>query len=72
MILYYLILTIIVLLRVRIRTKGYYEDYLSFDTTNSIKGIFILLVFIKHTTPYVTNGGYEYTSIYDKYTSTSY
>lgn len=65
MILYYLILTIIVLLRVRIRTKGYYEDYLSFDTTNSIKGIFILLVFIKHTTPYITNGGYEYTSIYD-------
>lgn len=65
MIIFYLILTIIVLSRVKIKTTGYYEDYLSFDTTNCIKGIFILFVFIAHATPYITNSGYEYTSIYD-------
>lgn len=66
MIIFYLILAIIVLSRAKIKTNGQHEDYLSFDTTNCIKGVFILFVFIKHATPYITNSGYEYTSIYDK------
>ena len=65
MIVFYLLLAIIVLSRVKVKTKGFYDDYLSFDTTNCIKGIFILFVFIKHATPYITNGGYEYSLIFD-------
>lgn len=44
--------------RLQFQTKGFNADYLSFDTTNAIKGIFISLVFIKHATPYILNSGY--------------
>ena len=40
--------------------KGYNENYLSFDMTNAIKGIFILLVFISHANPYIKQAGYNY------------
>lgn len=33
---------------------------MSYDTTNSVKGIFILIVFISHSIPYITNAGYQY------------
>ena len=40
--------------------------YLSKDSTNAIKGIFILLVFIRHANQYVSQAGYEYASIGDR------
>lgn len=40
--------------------KVFYADYLSFDTTNAIKGIFIVFVFIRHVTPYILNSGYTF------------
>ena len=40
--------------------KGYNENYLSFDMTNAIKGVFILLVFISHANPYIKQAGYDY------------
>ena len=60
MILFYLLLTLLVFSCLRFQLKGFYADYLSFDTPNAIKGIFIALVFIKHATPYILNSGYVF------------
>ena len=60
MILFYLLLLLLVIARLRFSQQGFYTDYLSFDTTNAIKGIFIALVFIKHVTPYILNSGYVF------------
>ncbi len=60
MIIFYILLAVLVVSRLRFIAKGFHTDYLSFDTTNAIKGIFILLVFIKHATPYIFNSGYIY------------
>ena len=59
MILCYLLLAILVIWRIKYCNRGFNADYLSFDTTNTIKGIFIMLVFIKHATPYVINAGWQ-------------
>lgn len=37
-----------------------YEKYLSKDQTNSIKGIFILIVFLSHVNVYIRKSGYAY------------
>lgn len=60
MILFYFILFLLVVARLKYSRQGFYADYLSFDTTNAIKGIFIALVFIKHATPYILNSGYVF------------
>ena len=44
----------------------YRENYLSKESTNAIKGIWILFVFIRHAKQYVSEAGYNYTSIGDK------
>lgn len=46
------------LLSIRYNKDSFVDDYLSMNTTNTIKGIFIILVFIKHATPYVLNAGW--------------
>ena len=57
MILFYILLFIY---KIRFSCKNNYIDYLSYDTTNAIKGIFIALVFITHAIPYVLNSGYVF------------
>lgn len=43
-----------------ISTKGFDGDYLSIEKTTSVKGIFVLLVFLRHFKGYVTlNGKYD-------------
>lgn len=59
MIIFYILLVILVISRIKYDSLGFYADYMSFDTTNSVKGIFIILVFIKHATPYVINAGWQ-------------
>ena len=59
MLIFYLILALLVLLSVKYNRGGFVDNYLSMDTTNMIKGIFIILVFIKHATPYVINAGWQ-------------
>ena len=39
---------VLCLYRIRFNLKGFNDDYLSKDCTNSIKGIFILLIVISH------------------------
>lgn len=60
MILFYFLLFLLVIARLRFSRQGFYADYLSFDTTNAIKGIFIVFVFIRHVTPYILNSGYTF------------
>lgn len=52
MLIFYLILFIVFLSAVRF-TTGFNKEYLSFDTTNQIKGFFISLVFISHVVYYI-------------------
>lgn len=60
MIIFYLLLGLLMVWRLRPNPKGFFSDYLSFDTTNAVKGVFIALVFIKHATPYIFNSGYVF------------
>ena len=50
---------------IRFNLKGFNEDYLSKDNTNSIKGIFILLIVISHARQYILDGGYAYDHLGD-------
>jgi hypothetical protein len=45
---------------IRFNLNGFNEDYLSKDNTNSIKGIFILLIVISHSIPYIARCGYGF------------
>ena len=56
MLIFYIFLILLVILSLRYRQE-YNNGYLSFDTTNAVKGIFILLVFIAHIVPYILNSG---------------
>ena len=58
MLLCYIALAILLVFNLRYSRNGFNDNYLSFETTNSIKVIFILLVFIKHIIPYILNAGY--------------
>lgn len=53
-------LGLLVISRLRFQANIFFPDYLSFDTTNAIKGIFIALVFINHVIPYIFNSGYVF------------
>lgn len=59
MLFFYIVLTLLVLTGIRYNKTGFVDGYLSKDTTNVIKGIFIILVFIKHATPYVIRAGWH-------------
>ena len=47
--------------------KGFNDDYLSKGNTNSIKGIFILLIVLKHSCQYISDSGYAYDRIGDSW-----
>lgn len=58
MLIFYLLLALIIIVSLRYTKRDFNDGYLSFEMTNAVKGIFILLVFIKHATPYVINSGW--------------
>lgn len=60
MLIFYLILLIVFLSAVRY-TTGFNREYMSFETTNQIKGFFISLVFISHVVYYIDISGAELT-----------
>lgn len=49
---------IICVVRVQYVNQGFNAEYLSRESTNAIKGIFIILVFIQHIIPYILDSGY--------------
>ena len=67
MIIFYILLGLLVISRLRFQINGFNSDYLSFDTTNAIKGVFIALVFFSHVIPYIFDSGYVFDdSLWDK------
>ena len=64
MLIFYFLLVILVLSGLKYYQSGFNNEYLSVEMTNSVKGVFILLVFIKHATPYVINAGWVPTGIW--------
>lgn len=57
MLIFYFLLAILVLYSLKHTKNDFNDNYLSYEMTNTVKGIFILLVFIKHVVPYVLNAG---------------
>ena len=58
MIVFYLCLSLIILSSLSYCRIGYYSDYIGKDQCNVIKGIFILLIFFSHISPYIKNAGF--------------
>ena len=57
------------LYRLKIKKKNFFDDFLDKEQTNSIKGLFILFVFIRHALGYVNNSGYSFNLLGDKIVS---
>ena len=66
MVIFYLIILILALVGIRYKKDGFWSDYIAKEQCNSIKGIFILVVFMRHVVPYITKAGYELSSVTDK------
>lgn len=53
MIIFYFLLLAVMLFKAKVRVKGFHSSYLSYDSTTAIKGIFAILIFMRHVVPYV-------------------
>lgn len=60
MIVFLIALTILCFYKIRISKNGYWDNFLEREQTNSIKGIFILLVFFRHALQYIAKNGYNF------------
>ena len=49
----------------QIKKENFHDDFLSRNQTDSIKGIFILFVFVSHAFQYVQRCGYDFSSLID-------
>lgn len=67
MILYYIVILFLCLIGISFSKEGYHKDYLSKENTNAIKGIFLLLIVISHSLPYLTQCGYHFNGFGDPY-----
>lgn len=54
MILYVAVIALLALQGMKLRLRSFNEDYLSKDSANAVRGIFILLIFASHFTTYVS------------------
>ena len=59
---FFLLLAILILAlyRVRVSWNGVHDDYLSKNKTDSIKGIFILLIVLTHSLQYIKHSSYRF------------
>lgn len=53
------------LYQVKFKIRGFHDDYLSKSKTDSVKGIFILLIVLTHSMQYFAPCGYAYHSVGD-------
>ncbi|MDC2648973.1 acyltransferase family protein [Bacteroides ovatus] len=67
MIFFYCLIIITACVGLKTKKQGYYHDYLGFDQTNAIKGVCILLVFLRHVFQYVYESSYTCSSFGDHY-----
>lgn len=67
MIIFYFLIVVAALIGIKYRKSQKEKDtYFSKESTNAIKGIFILMVFLRHANQYVSKSEYEYAMIWDK------
>lgn len=67
MILLYILLVFLTLYGISYNRNGWYNNYMGKDQHNAIKGLCIILVFIRHIFQYINASGYEYTILGDHY-----
>ena len=67
MIFLYIAIALLILAGTCIDYKGFHADYLSKEKTNSIKGVFLLLIIVSHAIPYISRCGYDFSGIGDNY-----
>lgn len=63
----YILLLVIVICGLSFNKRDFYHDYMDIKQTNSIKGIFIVLVFIRHVLQYVYDSGCSFSNYGDHY-----
>lgn len=60
MIFFVLILAMILIAKAKVANENQYMDYMSRDTTNTIKGVFTVLILLSHAAPYIAmTGAYD-------------
>ena len=64
MIFFYICIVFLIFYKIRIGNN--LEGYLAKENTNSIKGIFILIIFLCHINPYIVRSGYEFDKFGDQ------
>lgn len=65
MILYYIAILLLCLIGISFKKEGFNKDYLSKENTNAIKGIFLLLIVMSHSLPYLKQCGYLFNGVGD-------
>lgn len=65
MVIFYLFIVGLMLYGIKFCKEGYFQDYIDKTQCNAIKGIFILIVFMRHVVPYIKRAGYEMLSPLD-------
>lgn len=60
MVVFFVLILLLILWQIRLVPSGFNADYLGRQQSNAIKGIFILVVFIRHIIPYIQNAGYQF------------
>ena len=65
MLIFYIIILFLALYGSSFVKSGFNQDYLGKEQCNAIKGIFILVVFIRHIWPYLRDFGYDFSSLGD-------
>lgn len=60
MVVFFVLILLLILWQIRITPRGFNADYIGRQQSNAIKGIFILVVFIRHIIPYIQNAGYQF------------
>lgn len=66
MVIFYFLIFTLILIGFKFNRNGFYEDYIGKNQCNAIKGIFILIVFLRHVVPYVVKAGYKMPTLLDK------
>ena len=61
-----LVIMTISLYGLQIKKQNFHDDFLSKAQTDSIKGFFLLFVFVRHVFQYVQKSGYAFSSMIDK------
>ena len=62
----YLLIFALCFVNIRLSKGGGFQDYLGKEQCNSIKGIFILMIFLSHSLQYFQGSGYGFSNVLDK------